>query len=377
MKPVIKFLPLLAFSVLVASCATNEGVDAKKAELEKLKSQLSALNTQIKTLEAEIAKEDPEFANANKKSLLITTAAARKGEFTHYVEVTGSVLSKKNVNISAETAGRILEVPAIEGMRVSKGQILATIDAESIQRNIEEMENNLALARTVFEKQERLWNQKIGTEIQYLEAKNRKEGLEKSLASMKTQLSKTEVRAPFNGTVETVRVRLGELVQPGMTMFQFVGESDLFIEADISESYVGVLSKGDSVEVSFPSINRSLKTKVSAIGSIINPNNRTFKVEVFLPNIPEVKPNMISVLKIQDYKNKESVIVPAHLILADNRGDYLFIVENGIAKKKYVKRGYTFGAETEIVEGLTGVETLVDKGFREVGDNFSVNISQL
>lgn len=377
MKPVIKFLPLLAFSVLVASCATNEGVDEKKAELEKLKSQLSALNTQIKTLEAEIAKEDPEFANANKKSLLITTAAAKKGEFTHYVEVTGSVLSKKNVNISAETAGRILEVPAIEGMRVSKGQILATIDAESIQRNIEEMENNLALARTVFEKQERLWNQKIGTEIQYLEAKNRKEGLEKSLASMKTQLSKTEVRAPFNGTVETVRVRLGELVQPGMTMFQFVGESDLFIEADISESYVGVLSKGDSVEVSFPSINRSLKTKVSAIGSIINPNNRTFKVEVFLPNIPEVKPNMISVLKIQDYKNKESVIVPAHLILADNRGDYLFIVENGIAKKKYVKRGYTFGAETEIVEGLTGVETLVDKGFREVGDNFSVNISQL
>lgn len=377
MKPVIKFLPLLAFSVLVASCATNEGVDAKKAELEKLKSQLSALNTQIKTLEAEIAKEDPEFANANKKSLLITTAAAKKGKFTHYVEVTGSVLSKKNVNISAETAGRILEVPAIEGMRVSKGQILATIDAESIQRNIEEMENNLALARTVFEKQERLWNQKIGTEIQYLEAKNRKEGLEKSLASMKTQLSKTEVRAPFNGTVETVRVRLGELVQPGMTMFQFVGESDLFIEADISESYVGVLSKGDSVEVSFPSINRSLKTKVSAIGSIINPNNRTFKVEVFLPNIPEVKPNMISVLKIQDYKNKESVIVPAHLILADNRGDYLFIVENGIAKKKYVKRGYTFGAETEIVEGLTGVETLVDKGFREVGDNFSVNISQL
>lgn len=377
MKPVIKFLPLLAFSVLVASCATNEGVDAKKAELEKLKSQLSALNTQIKTLEAEIAKEDPEFANANKKSLLITTAAAKKSEFTHYVEVTGSVLSKKNVNISAETAGRILEVPAIEGMRVSKGQILATIDAESIQRNIEEMENNLALARTVFEKQERLWNQKIGTEIQYLEAKNRKEGLEKSLASMKTQLSKTEVRAPFNGTVETVRVRLGELVQPGMTMFQFVGESDLFIEADISESYVGVLSKGDSVEVSFPSINRSLKTKVSAIGSIINPNNRTFKVEVFLPNIPEVKPNMISVLKIQDYKNKESVIVPAHLILADNRGDYLFIVENGIAKKKYVKRGYTFGAETEIVEGLTGVETLVDKGFREVGDNFSVNISQL
>ncbi|MBC6368486.1 efflux RND transporter periplasmic adaptor subunit [Algoriphagus sp. AK58] len=376
MKLVFKFLPILALSIVASSCA-KEGVEAKKAELEAMKKQLSELSSQIKNLEAEIAKEDPEFAAANKKSLLITTASAKKGEFTHYVEVTGSVLSKKNVSISAETAGRILDVPAIEGMRVSKGQVLATIDAEVIQRNIEEMENNLSLAITVFEKQERLWKQKIGTEIQYLEAKNRKEGLEKSLASMKTQLSKAVVRAPFNGTVETVRVRLGELVQPGTPMFQFVGESDLFIEADISESYIGVLSKGDSVEVSFPSINKTMKTKVSAIGSIINPNNRTFKVEVFLPNLPEVKPNMISVLKIQDYKNKESVTVPAHLILADNRGDYLFTVENGVAKKKYVKRGYTFGDETEILEGLNGTETLVDKGFREVGDNFSVNISQL
>jgi RND family efflux transporter MFP subunit len=250
------------------------------------------------------------------------------------------------------------------------------VDSEAIQRSIEELENSLSLARTVFEKQERLWNQKIGTEIQYLEAKSRKEGLEKSLASLKTQLSKSTIRAPFNGTVETVRVRVGELVQPGSQLFQFVGESDLFIEADISESYIGALAKGDSVEINFPSINKNITTKVSATGSIINPNNRTFKVEVFLPNLPEVKPNMISVLKIQDYSNKESVIVPAHLILADTKGDYLFAVENGLAKKKYVTRGYTSGDQTEIVEGLTGTEVLVDKGFREVGDNFSVNVAK-
>jgi len=261
-------------------------------------------------------------------------------------------------------------------MRMSKGQVLAKIDSESIQRSIEELENNLSLARTVFEKQERLWNQKIGTEIQYLESKSRKEGLEKSLASLRTQMAKAAVRAPFNGTVETVRVRVGELVQPGSQMFQFVGESDLFIEADISESYIGVLAKGDSVEITFPSIKKTITTKVSATGSIINPNNRTFKVEVFLPSLPEVKPNMISILKIQDYKNKESVIVPSHLILADTKGDYLFAVENGVAKKKYVKRGYTSGDQTEIVEGLVGTEMLVDKGFREVGDNFSVNVSK-
>jgi membrane fusion protein, multidrug efflux system len=328
-------------------------------------------------LEAEISKLDPDFANANKKSILITTVSARIGEFTHYVEVTGSVLSKKNVSISAETAGRILEVPVMEGMRVNKGQILAKIDAESIQRNLEEMENSLELATTIFQKQERLWKQKIGTEIQYLEAKNRKEGLEKNLASMKTQLDKSYVRAPFNGTIETVQVRMGELVQPGVPMFEFVGESDLFIQADVSESYVGVLGKGDTVNVEFPSINKSLTSRVSSIGGIINPNNRTFRVEVALPNMSGLKPNMISVLKIRDYRNSTSVLIPAHLILADTKGDYVFIVENQTAQKKYVKRGLTAGDETEILEGLSGTEILVDKGFREVGDNFSVNISQL
>jgi RND family efflux transporter MFP subunit len=375
MKSLLTLASLLLLALGVASCAAD-GLDAKKAELEALKGQLTEVTSQIKALEAELAAADPAFAAAAKKPLLITTVAARKGEFTHFVEVTGSVLSKKNVNISAEMMGRILEIPAIEGMRVSKGQVLARIDAESIQQNVEEIENGLSLAITVFEKQERLWNQKIGTEIQYLEAKNRKEGLEKSLASMKAQLAKGVVRAPFNGTIETVRVRLGELVQPGSQMFQFVGESDLFIEADISESYISVLAKGDSVAITFPSIKKTITTKVSATGSIINSNNRTFKVEVFLPSLPEVKPNMISVLRIQDYKNNESVVVPAHLILSDTKGDYVFVVENNIAKKKYVTRGYTSGEETEIVSGLLGTEQLVDKGFREVGDNFSVNVSK-
>ena len=375
MKSLLSLASILLLALGVASCAAD-GLEAKKAELEALKGQLTEVTNQIKALEAELAAADPAFAAAAKKPLLITTVAARKGEFTHFVEVTGSVLSKKNVNISAETMGRILDIPAVEGMRVSKGQVIARIDAESIQQNVEEMENGLSLARTVFEKQERLWNQKIGTEIQYLEAKNRKEGLEKSLASMKSQLAKSVVRAPFNGTIETVRVKLGELVQPGSQMFQFVGESDLFIEADISESYISVLAKGDSVAITFPSIKKTINTKVSATGSIINPNNRTFKVEVFLPNLPEVKPNMISVLKIQDYKNSASVVIPAHLILADTKGDYVFIVENGLAKKKYVTRGYSSGDETEIVSGLLGTELLVDKGFREVGDNFSVNVSK-
>ncbi len=375
MKLSHRFLTLLGISFLVFSCQPKDEVAAKKAELEELKAEANELTTSISELEAELMKLDPEFAKQNQKSILITTAPVKKGEFDHYVEVTGSVLSKKNVMISAETSGRILEVPVLEGMRVNKGTVLARIDAESIERSIDELENSLELATTLFEKQERLWNQKIGTEVQYLEAKNRKEGLERNLASARTNLDKAIIRAPFSGTVETVEVRLGELVQPGMGMFQFVGESDLFIEADISESYIGVLSKGDSVDVNFPSIDKDIQTKVSSVGAIINPNNRTFKVEVFLPNITNVKPNMISVLKILDYQSADAVIVPSYLILSDNRGDYVFTVENGKALKKYVVRGKTFDKETEILEGLVGTETLVDKGFREVGDNFNVNIA--
>ncbi|MBN3583763.1 efflux RND transporter periplasmic adaptor subunit [Algoriphagus aestuarii] len=375
MKLSHRFLTLLGIAFLVFSCQPKDELEAKKAELEKLKAESNELATSITELEAELMKLDPEFAKQNQKSILITTTPAKKGEFDHYVEVTGSVLSKKNVVISAETSGRILEVPVLEGMRVNKGAVLARIDAEVIERNIDELENSLELAKTLFEKQERLWNQKIGTEVQYLEAKNRKEGLERNLASARTNLDKAIVRAPFAGTIETVQVRLGELVQPGMGMFQFVGESDLFIEADISESYIGVLSKGDSVEVSFPSIDKDIQTKVSSVGAIINPNNRTFKVEVYLPTIENVKPNMISVLKILDYQSSDAVIIPSYLILSDNRGDYVFTVENGKAVKKYVVRGKTFDKETEILEGLLGTETLVDKGFREVGDNFNVNIA--
>ena len=375
MKLVSKLL-ILPLIMLVLACGGNDELANKKADLEKKRKELSALNSAIEALEKEISQIDPDFGKTLRKSVLITTTAPEKGNFKHFLEVTGAVLAKKNVSSSGEVAGRIQEVKAIEGMRVNKGDVLAIIDSESIVRNMDELEKQLELATTIYEKQERLWNQEIGTEIQFLEAKNRKESLEKSLAGLKTQLDRSQVRAPFTGTVETVNVRLGELVQPGTPMFQFVGESDLFIEADISERYVGIVSKGDSVEIAFPSINQSMKTKVSAVGAIINPNNRTFKVEVFLPKMDHVKPNMISIVKINDYESTDAITVPNYLVLQDSKGDYVFVVENDTAKKRYIKRGMTYKEITEIKEGLDGSEVLVDKGFREVGDNFSVNITQ-
>lgn len=367
---------IIAILVLVASCGDKDELAAKKQELAKMKKEASNLRLAIENLEKEIGTLDPEFGRQNRKSILISTIQPQVGYFEHFIDVTGSVLSKKNVSISGEVSGRVQEIMAIEGMRVTRGQVLARIDAEAILRNIDEVQKQLELVSVVFEKQQRLWQQQIGTELQYLEAKNRKETLEKSLASLRTQESRTAIRAPFNGTVETVMVRLGELVQPGTPMFQFVGESELFIEADVSERYVGIVTRGDSVEINFPSINEILNTKVSAVGSIINPNNRTFKVEVFLPNIPNVKPNMISILKIKDYENPKAVMIPNYLILQDTKGDYVFTVHENLSKKRYIKRGRTYKELTEIIQGLDGSETLVDKGFREVGDNFNVNIAQ-
>lgn len=376
MKRYYTFL-MIALAGFVISCAQESSdLDQKKKELQEYQNEAAVLKVKIDALSTEIAQLDPEFARSERKAVLITTTKPKTGTFTHYVEVTGSVLSKKNVNISAEVAGRVQEVKAVEGMRVRKGQQLAVIDAESVDRNIDELKGQLELATTIFEKQQRLWDQQIGTEVQFLEAKNRKENLDKALATLNIQKDRTVVRAPFDGTVESVMVRLGELVQAGSSMINFVGESDLYIEGDVSEKYVGVLQQGDSVQVLFPSIDKQLDTKVTAVGAVINPNNRTFKVEVFLPRIELVKPNMISVLRINDYQNAEAVVVPSYLILQDNQGDYVFVVENDTAKKKYIKRGMTQREDTEVIEGLDGSETLIDKGFREVGNNTRVNVSE-
>jgi len=375
MKNTITFLTLALLIGVVSCSEPKDELAEKKDQLEAYKSEAAELKTSIEELEDEISRLDPEFRKNQRKSVLITTAKPEKGNFEHYVEVTGSVLSKKNVNISAELSGRIEEIVTREGMSVKKGQVIASIDAESVERSIAEIQTQLDLAQTVFEKQERLWNQQIGTEMQYLEAKNRMETLEKNLSSLELQRDRTTVRAPFNGTVEELLVRVGELVQPGSPIVNMIGEDDLFIEGDISERYIGILDQGDSVSIRFPSIDKSLKTKVSAIGSVINPDNRTFKVEVFLPKMENVKPNMLSVLNIQDYENPEAVTVPTYLILQDNKGSYVFVVEEGMARKKYVERGMTYQGETEILSGLDGSETLVDKGFREVGDNFNVNIA--
>ncbi len=373
------------FLITAGFCMTacqEQGLDQKKSELEKYKQESQELNVKIKSLEQEIAQQDPAFAQEARRSTLVTTKPVEKRPFSHYLEVTGSLQSRQNIVLSAEAGGIVEKIVVREGDPVKKGQIVVRLDGETNQRSIEELETSLELANTVFERQSRLWEQGVGSEMQYLEAKNNKESLERRLASATSQLDKTVVRAPFSGTVESLLVREGESMMQGNPIMRIVSMNDMYIEADVSESFVGAFQKGDSVKVRFPSMTKTFTSTISAIGQVIKEENRTFRVEVRLPNEDFiVKPNLLAVLKIEDYRNENAVVIPTNLIQRDNQGDYIYIAKNGnntaTAEKVHITRGRTAENYTEVLEGLQGNEKLIDKGFREVASGMNIKESDL
>ncbi len=375
----MRSITLLSLSILLlTACGGNpEGVEAKKQQLEEYKKEANELGQKISNLEQEIAAMDTSFNQQTRKTTLITTVPVKTKTFSHFVEVRGSVASRKNVTLSAEVPGRIQSVPVQEGQAVIKGQALVTLDGETMQNNIKELETSLELATTRFERQSSLWDKKIGTEIQYLEVKNQKESLERSLATAKSQLAQTIIRAPFGGSTDKVMARVGEMAQPGLPLVRIVSLTDMYIEADLSESLLGKFHKGDSVEVSFPSLNKSIQTTINAVGQVIDPLNRTFSVEIKLPANDElVKPNLLAIVKIKDFEAKDAVVIPANLIQTDNKGDFVYVArqqDGGMeAEKVHVKRELTYENETMISSGLEGGEKLINEGFREVAEGVAL-----
>ena len=247
----------IATSLAVACGQKPEGIEAKKAELAAAKTQLAELKTQISTLEKEIQEEDPTFLSAAESAILVTSVPAEKSEFQHKIEVRGSVMSRTNITISSEAMGQLTSLNIKEGQQVNKGDIIATVDAENIEKTIDEVETQLAFATTVFEKRDRLWKKNIGTEIDYLQAKNAKETLEKQLETLNTQLEKTNIKAPHSGTIETVPVKTGEIVQPGSPIAFLVNDQDMYITTEVSEAFIGKFRRGDKVDVNIPSMNKS------------------------------------------------------------------------------------------------------------------------
>ncbi|MCK5206586.1 MAG: efflux RND transporter periplasmic adaptor subunit [Cyclobacteriaceae bacterium] len=371
---------ILGFIILsISACEQKDPLQAKKEELKSQKTKLQKIKTSITELEKEISAMDPDFAKKNRKATLITTTDVEKKTFEHYVEVSGAVKSRKNVLISAENMGNINRILVKEGNEVKRGQLLLSLDIELYQRSLDQLETEYALAKTMFEKQSNLWGQNIGTEVQYLEAKNRKESLENQIANIKTQISKSQIRAPFAGTIENVLVREGEMAQMGSPLVRIVNHRDMYIKADLSESHIGKFKKGDEVVIHFPSINQTIQSRISSVGQIIDIMNRTFSIEALLPLTKfTIKPNLLAIVKLRDIEINGAVVIPAKLIQKDNKGDFVFIAKKDsnelIARKIQIDRGITYKNNTMITNGLTGDETLINEGFRDVADGGKVKV---
>ena len=361
----LKNLSIILLALVIFSCEQTDEIEAKKSELTEAKEQLFTLKSKISKLERELVELGVVEANTN--LTLVSTITINKKAFYHQVDVRGAVQSRNNVLISAETPAAVQQVLVVEGQQVKKGQTLIVQDGEVLKRSIKELESSLELATTMYERQQKLWEQNIGTEVQYLEMKNRKESLELKLATTRSQLNKTRIKAPFNGVVDMIDVRVGEMAQPGLPIIRLVSMSNMYIKADVSESFIGKFSKGQKVKVYFPSTDFTIHSKISSIGQVINPNNRTFEIEISIPsNGAKVKPNMITVLTLADYFNKNALTVPTNIIQSDRRGKYAYsVVEeegNSVVRRVDIEPGITYGTETEIKQGLIGGETLVLKG---------------
>lgn len=373
------FKVLFLSTLILTACGQNSTLDQKKAELETMRAQQKELGQQINDLETEIREEDPSFEQVTDLTTLVSVLEVPTQEFHHKIEVRGSVESRKNIIVGAEIPGRINEIRVREGQRVTKGQLLMVLDAESIHRSIDEIKTQLELAKIVYERQERLWQQNVGSEIQYLEAKSNRESLDKRLASMYTELEKTKIKAPFSGSIDEVPIREGEFVMMGMPLVRVVSLSELYIQGDVSERFVGKFNKGDNVEIYLPASEEFVNSKIVAVSDVINVENRTFNIEVDLTGVKqELRPNMVVILQLTDYSNSNAMVIPTNIIQNDDNGPYVFkVIDNGsgqVAEKLHIETGVSYNSLTEVQKGLSEGEQVISRGFRELTDGMAIKI---
>jgi len=376
MKKAHQIVSLAAIMLLVAACGGKPtGLAQKQAELKQKQAELTALRASIATLKEEIAQMDT--TQREVEQTLVTVTSITNGNFSHFVEVSGTVKSRRNVSMGAESSGTITKVLVKEGDRVKKGQLLVQIDAEVLRRNIAEVKTRLELATTLYERQKRLWDQNVGTEVQFLQAQNNKESLERNLAALNAQLLLAKSTAPFNGRVDKVFVNEGETAMPGMPLLRVVSLDKMYIEADLAETYIGKFNVGQNALVYYPSLQAEAKSKLEAVSRVVDANNRTFTVEVGIgKQANKLRPNQLVVVKIKDFEKEEATAVPTNLIQRDNKGDFVYVVEGDKAVKKHIDRGITYKDMTLVQEGLTGQEQLIDEGAREVVNGMNIKVVQ-
>ncbi len=304
-------------AVILAACGSSSVEDdaAKRERLQELKQQLHDLEQQIQQLEKELA------GSQEKEVVRIKTRELNSQLFEHFIEVTATVEADEDVDVSPESSGVIKEVLINEGQRVSKGQIMARLNTDVLERSIDELEVQLDLAKTNYERQKNLWDQNIGSEMEYLRAKNNKESLEKRIASLKTQIELAEIKSPADGVVDILYQEKGQIGSPQIPFAKVINISKLKIYGDVSESYLTKIHEGDAVTVRFPALDHEVEAKIDQVGNIIDPNNRTFRIRINLNNPDKmIKPNLVAVLKLRDYANDDAIVVPTLFIKEDFSG---------------------------------------------------------
>ena len=359
----------IALAIFFASCSGDKPKD-KKAELEQLKKERTTLNGKIDQLEAELGQKK---AETDRKDVVVADVAPT--HFRNYVEVQGKVDAEDNVNIMPESPGTVTGIFVKVGQNVNKGQVLAQLDDKVLRQSIAQMQTQLDLATTVFNRQKNLWDQKIGTEVQYLTAKSQKEGLEKQMAGLKSQAAMNKIKSPVSGTVDAMDLKLGASVAPGTpTGIRVVNASRLKVKALVSESYGGKVNQGDEVQVSLPDVPETLQARISFAAKVIDPESRGFNVEVKLPSNKKYRPNMLAILKIVDYKNDEALVVPVNAIQKSETSEYVFLAVNGKAKKADIKTGKVSDGKAEVLSGLKAGDKVITTGFQDLNDGDGVKL---
>ncbi len=361
----------LVFGIL--SCGSD-----KKKELTKLKEQHDQIAEKIKVLEAEIKAEGDSTDKGN-KTKFVGISEIKLTEFNHYVRVQGSLDGDQNVAVIAETPGTIAAKYADVGQRVTKGQVLAQIDDAQYKSQLQSLETQYDLAKDVFVKQQKLWEQKIGSEIQYLQAKTNKESLEQQITSLKQQIDKFKIKSPISGTIEECNIKIGGIVSPDprLVAYRVVAFNNLRVKAEVSEAYSSRVKKGDKLIVLFPDVKKEISSTVDFVSNYINPVNRTFLIETRVSsNNEDLKANMVSIIQINDYQNKNAIALSMNTIQQDNNGHYVFVLKqkdnSWIASKQTIKIGYSYNGIAEVVNGLSIGDKVITSGFQELIDGESV-----
>ena len=386
MKNISYFLFL---AMLLTACGGNEEKSISdlitEGNLETLRSKKSEISESYKSLGQDIKRLDSAIAlQTGEGNLpLISTITAKAEKFDHFLELQGDVSTKQNVLIYPEMPGTLQRVYVKEGQRVTKGQLLAAIDDGGMASQLSQLETQAALAKTTFERQERLWNQKIGSEIQYLQAKTNYEAAQSTVKQVRSQLGKSKIRAPFSGIIDNVIKDQGTVVAPGpgSEVFRIVNLSNMYIEVDVPETYLGDIKKGNTAMVYFPVLGDTIISKIRQTGNFINPGNRAFKVEVPVPNRNNsIKPNLTAKVSLNDYSSEAAVLVPQGIISENAEGQqYLYVAsdkeaDKATAKRKIITTGRTQGNMVEVLSGITAGDLLIKEGARSVKDGQNVQL---